>query len=269
MERFTVTAESSITHGGTHLGTNSYLRRERFLTPDGPEEIPVISGNALRGVLRDVGAKLTWEALGKPELPLSVADVLWSGGALVKAKGEPVTGGRLAQIRDLFPHIGVFGAAGGGRLIEGSLSVGKLIPICDQTVPFLPAVHVVDGTVDIFDLVQIEEYSRLPNRDLLDEAAVRGEETAAEGVFRFGVETFLTGTQFSTWWSLTNASEREHQFFAHVVNVFSEFAFVGGRSHVGHGRIHLNMGMPNKDDGWTTGIDADPGHAEQVLRWLS
>lgn len=267
-QTLTVTAESSIAHGGKHLGTISYLRRERFLTPSGPEEIPVISGNALRGVLRDVGAKMTWEAMGSPKLAMGSADLLWSGGSLVKAKGEPVTGGRLAEVRNLFPHIGIFGAAGGGRLIEGALSIGKLIPICQQTSSFLPAEH-AESPVDMWDLLQIEEYSRLPGRDLLDGAAEAGDETAAEGVFRFGVETFLTGTTFSTWWSLTNATDAEQSFFHALLHEFRKNAFVGGRTHIGHGRIRLNVDVPDPQVNWAESAQADLARASEVLQWLN
>lgn len=267
-QRFVVTAESSITHGGNHLGTVSYLRRERFVTPNGVEEIPVISGNALRGVMRDVGAKMTWEAMGEPKIAVGSADLLWSGGSLVKAKGEPVTGARLAEVRRLFPHIGLFGAAGGGRLIEGALSVGKLIPICALTDPFLPAEH-QGSTLDIWDISQIEEYSRLPGRDLLDGATEAGDETASEGVFRFGIESFLAGTQFSSWWSLTNATDAEHAFFSALVTEFLKAAHIGGRSHIGHGRIRIDADLPDPGLDWSTAIREDPERAQDVLQWLN
>lgn len=269
LERFTITVLSSVAHGGNHLGTYSYLRRERFLTPSGSEEIPVVSGNALRGVMRDVGAKMTWEAMDSPSMAVGTADVLWSGGSLVKAKGEPVTGSRLARIRELYPHVGIFGAAGGGRLIEGALSVGKLIPICLETRDFLPDEHADLAQHSIFDLVQCEEYSRQPGRDLLHGAAEMGEETASEGTFRFGVETFIAGTQFSTWWSLRNATETEHLFFDTLVDEYRGDAYVGGRSHVGHGRIRLNTRIQRPTDPWHKALDnTDPFEALRTLQWL-
>jgi hypothetical protein len=51
-----VTALTSISHIGDSHGVNAKLRREKFVQPDGTvEEIPVISGNSLRGILRDRG----------------------------------------------------------------------------------------------------------------------------------------------------------------------------------------------------------------------
>ena len=132
------TALSSISHGGETLGTVTYLRREAFLSPTGRVDVPVISGNAVRGVLRDTAAHLLWEALGSPKLPVPVMHALWAGGALVKAKSQPLTGQRLADLRRMVPHVGVFGAAGGGRILDGALTVGKLVPVCAQTAHVLP-----------------------------------------------------------------------------------------------------------------------------------
>lgn len=51
-----MTALSSISHGGGQsFGINAKLRREKFVQPDGSvEEVPVLSGNGLRGLLREL-----------------------------------------------------------------------------------------------------------------------------------------------------------------------------------------------------------------------
>ncbi len=266
---YRATSTSSLVHGGKTLGTSLYLRRERFLTPAGPEDVPVVSGNALRGVLRDVGARLTWHALGEPKLPMGVADVLWSGGSLAKAKGEPVTGARLAEVRGLFPHVGLFGAAGGGRLIEGSLSVGKLIPICDLTVHVVPPEHRPEHLPDVWDLTQVEEFSRVPGRDLMGDSATAGSETASEGAFRYGVESFIVGTTFSSWIAVTNATDAEIAFLHDVVEEFKRDPAVGGKTHTGHGRLDLDdLQLDRPDVDWAAAAADDLPHAREVLRWL-
>ena len=61
-----MTALSSISHnGGQSFGINSKLRREGFVQPDGSvEDVPVLSGNGLRGLLRDRGMLHMCRALG-------------------------------------------------------------------------------------------------------------------------------------------------------------------------------------------------------------
>ena len=59
-----VTALSSISHIGETVGVNAKLRREKLVTPNGIEEVPVISGNSLRGQLRDAGMLYMCRQLG-------------------------------------------------------------------------------------------------------------------------------------------------------------------------------------------------------------
>jgi len=51
-----VTALSSISHIGENRGITSLLRREKIVAGDGTvEEVPIFSGNGIRGMLRDRG----------------------------------------------------------------------------------------------------------------------------------------------------------------------------------------------------------------------
>lgn len=243
----TATAVSSLSHGGETLGTVNYLRREAFLTPQGRRDIPVVSGNAVRGVLRDTGARLTWEALNRPILPVPVMHALWAGGSLVKAKTAPLTGQRLADLRRMVAHVAVFGAAGGGRIIDGSLTVGKLVPACTQTAHVLPDfMRERDGGAglpDIHDLLQIEWYSRIPDGDRTTAVIgdVAPEVDLDAGLMRYGAETFIAGTQFHTLLALTNVTDTEREFFTDLLADWLPHASVGAKTGRGHGRLHLDL----------------------------
>lgn len=243
----TATALSSISHGGETLGTVNYLRREAFLTPQGRRDLPVVSGNAVRGVLRDTGARLLWEALGQPTLSVPVMHSLWAGGALVKAKSTPLSGQRLADLRAMVAHVGVFGAAGGGRIIDGTLTVGKFVPACTQTAHVLPDfLRERDGGAalpDIHDLLQIEWYSRVPDITRASHVLAEQEEAVNldEGLMRYGTETFIAGTRFHTMFALTHATETEHEFFADILTDWLPTATIGGKTGRGHGRVSLDL----------------------------
>lgn len=277
----TATAVSSISHGGDTLGTVTYLRREAFLTPQGRLDIPVVSGNAVRGVLRDVAAKVTWEDLGCPKLPLPVAHALWAGGALVKVKGEPLSGQRLATLRRLVPHVGVFGAAGGGRIINGALAVGKLVPACTQTAHLLPEeVRDAGPLPDLHDLIQIEHYSRVPNADRLPDVLATPDlgdldpvEDFDDGRMRYGTETFVAGTRFHAWFALNGATAAEHDFFTTVLNTYLAAPIVGGKIGRGHGRLAFHLtetrpdGDPGSDHAWNHRTEPDTD-VLTALGWL-
>jgi len=145
----TMTALSSISHnGGQSFGINSKLRREKFVQMDGSvEEIPVISGNGLRGLLRDRGMLHMCRALGYGVndetgevrgLSLAAFYFLFSGGALTSTGSRGIDIDEARKVRALIPLVGVFGGAMGNSIMPGKLKCGKAIPICAETIHLLP-----------------------------------------------------------------------------------------------------------------------------------
>jgi CRISPR type IV-associated protein Csf2 len=253
-------ALSSISHGGESAGTTQFFRREKIVQPDGTiAEIPVISGNSLRGILRDMSAELTWQMLGQPELSLQMFDVLWSGGQLAKAGSTSVlTATQLAELRRLVPHVNLFGASGGGRIIEGRLRVGKLIPICVETAHIVPSDIVPARPVTIWELLQLEEFSRRDDakRPMLNERIAGVLTTGANSAstpevsdierdtaqqMRYGVETLAAGTRFHWWMALEGADDLCVAQLRAALNAWAAAgAHIGGRSSTGHGRLQLD-----------------------------
>lgn len=269
----TATALTSITHGGDTLGTVTYLRREAFLTPQGRLDIPVISGNSVRGTLRDIGAAMLWEHLGRPPLPLPVMHALWSGGALVKTKAQPLTGQRLADLRRMVAHLGCFGAAGGGRIIDGAAVVSKMVPLSRQTAHLLPEALADDDLPDIQDLVQIERYTRLPDADRHPDvlaATTPDEADYEDGLMRYGTETFIAGTRFHVSFALRNATDDEHSFFTDVLDAYLPTATVGGRIGRGHGKVAYTLDTqdPEPAGEWRTLGGATTTDVIEALNWL-
>jgi hypothetical protein len=264
----TLTATSSIAHGGETRGTITLLRRELIITPDGkPTHVPVISGNGFRGLLRRTGEEVLREALGYTgQLALPIAHALRSGGSLAKTSREPLSGRRLARLRELVPHIGVFGAAGGGRIVDGCLYVGKVVPLLAETS------HIITppptDPLPAFNATQIETYVRQDDTNdhaaaelyathvvdvddtgepNLDAAAIPDDDPASQ-LMMFRVETFPAGTRFATWLQLNHATDLEAAFFADVLDTYAAHARLGGRAAIGHGRVTLHLTRDHDDD---------------------
>lgn len=253
---------SSLSHGGDHAGTVQMLRRERIVQPDGSiEEVPVVSGNAWRGVLRDHSAHLLWSQLGEPDLPLPVFHALWSGGALTKAGTGSVLGSReLRTLRQLVPHVALFGAAGGGRILEGKLMVGKLVPICRETAHIVPPESLPAHPESYMSMLQIEEFSRMDDAkrgwadrplgraaeltggDTLPVPAAEPEEPeAAPQQMRYGTETIAAGCRLHFWLALQQVTELEVEAMMLALGSWARAgAHIGGRSSTGHGRLALD-----------------------------
>ena len=269
----TVSATSSIAHGGEALGAVTYLRRERYLSQEGLIDVPIISGNAWRGLLRRTAADIWWDAVGQPKLTLAVMHAIWAGGALAKSSGSPITGGRVQEVRQVCPVIGLFGASGGGRILDGALQVGKMVPVCMETRDMLAREFSEESSLpSLWDITQIEYLSKfasvLEHRDAVVEDAATSDSLPPA---RFGVETFVAGTRFSTWLAGQWLTPVEMSFLIDVVRQYSAAARVGGYQRMGLGSITFDwQGFPDGDEypDWRDHIAPIGADERSILAWL-
>lgn len=231
----TLTATSSICHTGETRGTIALLRRETIISAHGERvTIPIISGNTWRGRLRRIGEELLRDTLAyETELTPAAAHALRGGGALAKTGREPLSGSRLQQLRALVPHLGVFGAAGGGTIISGGLDVGKVLPCIQQTTHLTG----VESSLDAFTCTQLEDYTRQDDTGSHDLMPVE----AGSSQMLFRIETFPAGTTFSSWLRLRRPSELELSFFCSVLDAYRADGRLGGRIGSGHGQVRVDM----------------------------
>lgn len=259
--RGTVTALTSTVHGSETRGTVTLLRRESILSPQGSLlQVPLVSGNSWRGILRRVAEDLTRREMNYDgRLTLAATAALQSGGALAKTSRDPISGVELARLRQLVPLIGVFGTAGGGRIIEGCLQVGKLLPICRETQPMTGRA----SNLMAADLTGVETYSR--HDDSLGPHTTVTETKGTQLQYR--IETFKAGTQFDAWLNLTHPTDREAAFLAAVLDEFGHQAHIGGRAAIGHGLVRTEL-TPNKP---VPQVDwrPDPGEIDQAIDLLN
>ncbi len=276
-----MTALSSIHHGGGQsFGINSKLRREKFVQPDGSvEDVPVISGNSIRGYLRDLGMWHMCRALGygdagedgKPlGLSLPAYYFLFSGGSLTKVAGRGLDIDRARELRELIPLVGVFGGAMGNQIMPGKVKVDKAIPICAETQHLLPERFVEFEPQSIWEYLQEEMYTRKDDekdekkRTLIDsevrklleaEAASKRnqliqpaiqESTGEKQQMMYYVETLAAGVRF--FWSvvLDDVTDVEFDAFATCLVEFSKAPYIGGKSATGLGKVGV------KFDNWHT-----------------
>lgn len=257
----TLTALSSIAHGGETRGTITLLRREIVVQPDGrPVHVPIISGNSFRGRLRRIGEELLRDTLRyEGKLSLAAAHALRGGGALAKTSTAPLSGRRLADLRALIPHVGVFGCAGGGRIVDGCLQIGKVVPHLAETAHILPGDH---PRLPAFDATQVETYVRADDTSAhsftdtltthrvdvdptgqphLEQLPDLPEASDTAMLMLYRVETFPAGTRFGTWLRLDRATDLEIAFFTDVLAAFTSNGRLGGRAAIGHGQVRTTL----------------------------
>lgn len=272
-----MTALTSISHIGDTRGVNAKLRREKIIQPNGEaEEVPVLSGNALRGILRDRGMLHMLRTLGYGVdeatgevrgLPLAAFYFLFSGGALTNTGERGLDVDAARRWRSLIPLVALFGGAMGNQIMPGKLKMGKAIPICQETVHLLPPACVEPGPLpSIWDLCQEEAYTRRDDeknenlrqiiapdvRGYLEEEAAARRERARDGddlagatgqkqQMRYYVETLAAGTRFYWDIALDDVTPIEFEAFCVTLAEFGRFPYIGGKSNVGHGKVAITF----------------------------
>jgi len=260
-----VTALSSISHnGGERNGTITQLRREKFVQPDGRvAKVPVISGNAIRGILRDkgmfnmlhhIGYGVNSETGEVTGLPLNAFYFLFSGGALTSTGAEGINIEHFRSMRETIPLIALFGGAVGNVIMPGKMKIGKLIPICNETAHLIPERFVPETIQTIWEYCQTEMYTRrddekndrvrmLISKPQLTEGSgsVPEEKKCAPQQMKYDIETLAAGTQFFWRVVLEDVSDVEFEAFLATILEFSKSPNIGGKGAVGHGEISIKL----------------------------
>lgn len=269
-----ITALTSISHIGDTFGVNTRLRREKIIQPDGTvEEVPIISGNAIRGILRDRGMLHMLRTLGYgvnqetgevSGLSMPAFYFLFSGGTLTQRGNAGLDVDEARRWRKLIPLVGLFGGAMGNQIMPGAAKIGKAIPICLETTHLIPERFVSGQEQSIWDMCQEEPYTRRDDEKndrlrALIAPEVRGQleafasdkraksgtpedvagETGQKQQMRYYVETLAAGTRLFWDIILDDVNQLEFEAFAVTLAEFSRYPYIGGKSAVGHGKIRI------------------------------
>jgi len=270
-----ITATTSIVHrDDTRNATSiqSLFRREKVLTPTGEVAVvPIISGNAWRGILRRAGETLLAEVLDyEGQLTPAAAHLLRNGGFLRKSTRE-MTPEQERELKTLVPLIGLFGGAANARVMSGKLVVSKVVPVTADTLHLLPTAP-PDAPIPASVHTVLGQESTSHSNDLSDtNPAVGGE---GYSPIRLDTETLIAGTRLSGQIRLTHASSVEYALLADILEYFAAHGHLGGRTGAGHGRIHATLtrtitaGTPAESD-WRTIVGACRDAAIAALNTLT
>lgn len=246
-----VTALSSICHnGGEKNGVVTQLRREKFVQPNGKVvEVPVISGNSIRGKLRDIYAieVLTKQDGVKIKVDGDSFNLLFTGGSLESTGDATLNIEKVRQMRRDMPGLSVFGGSVGNVILPGKLDVGKLIPICKETAHLIPEKYVnKEELKSVWELCQVEMNTRTDDaknenyREFLTQEAKDGDKIKSQMMYH--IETLVSGTKFYWKICLRDTNEIETGAFLNILNKWSQLpSQIGGNGRVGHGALKLEL----------------------------
>lgn len=246
----TYEAQAPLSHGSDEdFGMEIRLRTlEMTIRENGTldhEDIPVISGNSLRGQLRDLLARDFLDRISPDDDPVEVSDTvsaaLYSGGSLERTAGAGKLNRRLIHnIREHIPALSLLGTAIEDQMIEGRVDVGQLLPIAAETQSFTDR----ESDHSVFKFVDETFYTRQDDR-----VGGRQEDEDAQQM-RFKVQILVPGTRLHHDLTLrTGHTDLEASCLGHAFELFAERPRLGGMASRGHGTVDFEYdgGLPDGD----------------------
>lgn len=244
-----LTATSPLVHGSDEkAGIDTLFRRQRFITEAGSIDLPIISGNALRGRLRRIAADRFCRVIGLGErsLPVALYYSMFSGGAIDKgATGNKLGIADRSSIRRNIPFLSLFGCAWGGDIIQGKLLVSHLLPICAETA----ALTGIEESRSIHEFLDEYALTRKDDREsawikIEDKKPGKPKDSKSVVQMLYRVETLCPGTRLTLTCLLDDVSDNERACFDDVLAAWQENPTIGGRASGGFGKLNVNVNRP-------------------------
>jgi len=233
------------TAGDEKTGSESLLRRLSYVIDGKRVEIPVLSGNAIRGILRRELMADMLMRIGYNLTSAKIYHMLFSGGML-ETVDEKSSGaidiGLKRKIRQTIPPIAVLGSSLGNQIFEGKLKVNMALPICKELADFLPDDIEIKPETSFYEFL---DWTFTTRRDDLREQRAEGEQ-ATQMMVNF--EVFAPGTPFYHEFILNDASEVERAVLVRMLNLWHQKPYIGGKSAIGLGKLKLNYDYNREDE---------------------
>lgn len=244
-----IVLRTPLQHGGDRsFGTTRLFRAQKVVCEDERgvgvvRKIPVYSGNAVRGVFRDLAAEQLFRTLGVA-VPPHVFDFFTSGGSLT-TKGTTVDLGLARRLREVIPMVGLFGGGVGNQILEGKLIFLQGMPICRETLGILPSYCVAapSANLSIRDLRQFEFGVRRDDKKrenwqpMLEGPAPAKRDDEAAAQMKYETETLAPGSCLRFGFIGKDLTEAEWRAFLMALIGFLARPFLGGRAAAGYGEV--------------------------------
>lgn len=261
---FTLKALSPITHAGFEdggsTGNINNFRRVPVICNGNVEEIPCISGNAFRalirrGLARELfdGLKLTERIKAHPAVINKLYAVIGNGGTISKNMQVTVNTDKIREIRADIPMLSLLGSAAYTVMINGMVNIGFARLDCKEN-------GLSDLTIDE-QLTEIGLVRHVDN-EYVDKL------TAEIKPMPYVTEAVIEGAIFRGSISLEpQATEIERSCLAHGIKLIRH---VGGKSSVGFGMIEISTDEELDDSlylGWLADKKNDDEHVKKLVQF--
>lgn len=232
--RYTLTAPLS--HIGETASTGSYF--QTILTNNG--RLPVITANAIRGKIRDSGAKYFLDTIGT-KVDKEIFHVLFSGGNLSGTMKNDIEKARKA--REMFPLISLLGSGLGDIILQGKMNLTFAYPICQES----EDITKIESTISWHSLIEEIEFTRMDDSKKDDMSAyitdIEAESVGkASTQMRYSVQYIAAGTEFvQTLLLADNISTIERGALLSAIVEWFQSPTLGGMASKGFGYFDADV----------------------------
>jgi hypothetical protein len=263
-----ITAISPI-HSGSEesMGNEKTMRTLSFNLPTGPEDVPVVSGNAIRGMLRRLIMGDLLERVGyKPvdaKGQVRLYHSLFAGGVL-EAVSEKDSGyidlAMKRQIRGILPPVSLLGTALRNQMMEGKLDVAYAVPRAKELAGFLREDATYPITATLGDLQKQTFNTRR------DEMAQDAKQEGGNSSQMLHTWWYIPpGTVFQHGFTLSNPSEIEAACLGHMIALWNVRPRLGAKAGTGNAEVRLDY--RNVPDA-TPYLDFIEANKDDILKML-
>jgi hypothetical protein len=253
-----------------HAGNHTDIRRITFSVDGAPVDIPVISGNSIRGQLRRLIMADMLERVGKIPAGLDLAEIekmaaqskgfarLWhalcSGGMLEQVAEKDSGYVDLAMKRSIrlaLPPVSVLGTAIGNQMIQGKIDVAIARPCCIELKDSVPAK---------FRPLCVQPYRELEGtffgtrKDDLHEEREEGD-AATQMLYTY--DYIAPGAKLYHRITLVNCNDIERAVVGRMIRLWTARPRLGGKAGTGHGEISVDYDSVPDDAPWLAWIDVN------------
>jgi len=234
-------------HGGNEkTGSTLLLNRMRFIVGGKPTDVPIISGNSVRGRLRRLLGRDFLEKAGF-QLDLSktkhqrLYHTIFAGGVLTAPSEESESGEVDLTLKQKIVSyvlpLRLFGASYSNQTIEGRILVGHLLPICKELAEYTG----VESSVSFYQLIGHVFQTR---RDELRTEPPE-EDQSVQMIVEY--EVFSAGTEFHHEIALETTEEGyvlDLSTLTRTLSLWSQSPYIGGKSSIGFGKLLIKYSLP-------------------------
>ena len=241
------TLQQPLSHIGESESTVSFLNTIRTVANGKVEEVFALTGNSIRGTLRDCAARHLLDQLnakvGKKEF-----NILFSGGNISGSMSTDID--QAKKYRELLPIVSLFGAGIGNQILAGKMTQGFALPVCEETQEIVPDINCIKselkntswksltGTINFtrFDdskNVNLQVYMQADNDNT--------DKDSASTQMRYEVEYLVPGAQLYHVINLCTDTDMELGVFVAALEEFSDSPVLGGMGGKGFGLCEAEL----------------------------